>query len=255
MADLLQNKVAIVTGGAHEDGIGRAIADAFVANGARVVISDRAGAKGLDAVNGMICDVTDRAQVDSLIEVVLAEHGRIDILVNNAGVGVGSGDFLQLTDRDWELSLGVNVRGIANFCQAVIPVMRTQGGGAIINVASLAGLGAIDSIPASYTASKFAAVGLTKQIATQFAADRIRCNALCPGSVVTQMHRHALQLLCDQHGITLEQAQAMEDSHIPAGRPAKPREIADAAVFLASDLSGYVTGIAMPVSGGMAPGL
>jgi NAD(P)-dependent dehydrogenase (short-subunit alcohol dehydrogenase family) len=235
-------------------GIGRAIAEAFQREGAAVVITDLAGADGLQEVGGVGCDVTDSEQVQAMVRQVIEQHGQLDILVNNAGVGLGSGDFLELTDRDWELSFNVNVRGVANVCQAAIPHMLDRGG-AIINVASLAGLGAMDSIPACYTASKFAAVGLSKQIAHQFAADNIRCNALCPGSVVTQMHAQSMALLAEQHGVTLEQAQAIEESQIPLGRSAQPIEIADAAVYLASDLSRYVTGTALPVAGGMAPGL
>jgi NAD(P)-dependent dehydrogenase (short-subunit alcohol dehydrogenase family) len=254
MAEMLQGKVAIVTGAAHPKGIGRAIATAMQAEGAHVVITDIAGAEGLDDCDGLACDVTNLEQVRTLVETVLAEHGQIDVLVNNAGVGVGSGNFLELTERDWELSLNVNVRGVANFCQAAIPHMRERGG-SIINVASLAGLGAMESIPACYTASKFAAVGLTKQIAAQFAADGIRCNAICPGSVVTQMHEQSLQLLAEEHNISLQEAQELENSHIPIGRSAQPAEIASAAVFLASELSAYMTGVAMPVAGGMAAGL
>lgn len=254
MAELLRGKVAIVTGAAHPKGIGRAIAMAIQGEGAHVVITDIAGAEGLEECGGLACDVTDAAQVQTFVETVLAEHGQIDVLVNNAGVGVGSADFLELTDRDWDLSLNVNLRGVANLCQAAIPHMRERGG-SIINVASLAGLGAIDSIPACYTASKFAAVGLTKQIAAQFAADGIRCNAICPGSVVTQMHEQSLQLLAQEHNISIEEAQQLEDSHIPLGRSAQPEEIGSAAVFLASDQSAYMTGVALPVAGGMAPGL
>jgi NAD(P)-dependent dehydrogenase (short-subunit alcohol dehydrogenase family) len=128
-------------------------------------------------------------------------------------------------------------------------------GGSIINVASLAGIGAMNSIPACYTASKFATVGLTKQIAAQFAKDQIRCNALCPGSVVTQMHASVLATLAEEHNISLEEAQALENSVIPLGRSAQPKEVADAAVYLASDLSAYVTGTTLPVAGGMSPGL
>ena len=251
---LLQGKIAIVTGAAHPKGIGRAIANAFGQQGAEVVITDIAGAPGLDDCNGRACDVTDIKQTNALIADVLEQHGRIDVLVNNAGVGVGSSDFLELTERDWDLSLNVNLRGVANMCQAAIPSMRNEGG-AIINVASLAGLGALDSIPACYTASKFATVGLTKQIATQFAADNIRCNALCPGSVVTQMHEQSMALLAEKYNITPQEAQAMEEASIPLGRSAQPGEIADAAVYLASDLARYVTGVAMPVAGGMSPGL
>lgn len=254
IGSLLQGKVAIVTGAAHPKGIGRAIATALERQGATVVATDIEGAQGLDEINGVACDVTDREQVDALIQFVINQHGSIDILVNNAGVGVGSPDFLALTDRDWELSLNVNVRGVANVCQAAIPHMQANGG-SIINVASLAGIGAMASIPACYTASKFATVGLTKQIASQFAADKIRCNALCPGSVVTQMHQSVLATLAEQHNISLEEAQALENSAIPLGRSARPCEVADAAVYLASDLSLYVTGTTLPVAGGMSPGL
>lgn len=251
---LLLDKVAIVTGAGHPKGIGRAIADAFQREGATVVITDLAGAEGLEEAGGIALDVTDPLQVDAAIKRVIDEHGRLDIVVNNAGVGMGSPDFLQLTDKDWELSLNVNVRGVANVCQAAIPHMQHRGG-SIINVASLAGIGAMNSIPACYTASKFATVGLTKQIAAQFAKDQIRCNALCPGSVVTQMHASVLATLAEEHNISLEEAQALENSLIPLGRSAQPKEVADAAVYLASDLSAYVTGTTMPVAGGMSPGL
>ena len=253
-SNLLQGKIAIVTGAAHPKGIGRAITVAFTQQGATVVTTDMNGAAGLEDTGGIACDVTDHEQVAALIQQVIEQHGRIDIVVNNAGVGVGDPDFLALTDRDWDLSLAVNVRGVANVCQAVIPHMQTNGG-SIINVASLAGIGAMPGIPACYTASKFAAIGLTKQIAAQFAADKIRCNALCPGSVVTQMHASVLAALAEEHGISLEEAQAMEDSAIPLGRSAQPGEVADAAVYLASDLSMYVTGTTLPVAGGMSPGL
>lgn len=251
---LLLDKVAIVTGAAHAEGIGRAIAVAMEQQGATVVVTDMAGAAGLEERKGIACDVTDRLQVNSLIEQVMQRHGRIDVLVNNAGVGVGDTDFLALTEKDWTLSLNVNVLGVANMCQAAIPHMQVNGG-SIINVASLAGLGALSNMPACYTASKFATVGLSKQIAAQFAADEIRCNALCPGSVVTRMHHEVLQALAEQHDISLEQAQELEEAAIPLGRSARPAEIADAAVYLASDLSRYVTGTALPVAGGMSPGL
>jgi 3-oxoacyl-[acyl-carrier protein] reductase len=254
MAELLAGKVAVVTGAAHPRGIGRAIVDALSASGATVIGTDLAGAAGLEDIDGLPCDVTDAAQIESLVSEILAKHGAIDVLVNNAGVGVGAADFMEITDRDWDLSLAVNLRGVANFCQGVIPHMLDRGG-SIINVASLAGTGAMDSIPACYTASKFAAVGLTKQLASQYAKNGIRVNALCPGSVVTQMHQQSMALLAETHGISPEEAQALEDANIPLGRSAQPEEIGKTAVFLASDLSSYVTGVALPVAGGMAPGL
>jgi len=254
MPDLLIDKVAIVTGAAHPQGIGCAIARALAEEGATVVITDLAGAEGLKEAGGLACDITDPIQVDATVKKVVADHGRLDILVNNAGVGVGSGDFLELTGQDWDLSLDVNVKGMAYMCQAAIPHMR-ENGGSIINVASLAGLGAMEAIPACYTASKFAAVGLTKALSLQFAGDGIRVNAICPGSVITQMHEQSLALVAEEHGVSLEEAQAIEDSHIPIGRSAMPAEIASAAVFLASEQASYTTGTTLAVAGGMAPGL
>jgi len=189
-----------------------------------------------------------------VVETVIAKHGQLDIVVNNAGVGHGSADFLALTDTDWDVSLAVNLRGMVHVCEAVIPHMQTRGG-SIINVASLAGTGALPAIPACYTASKFAAVGLTKQLALQYAPDNIRVNALCPGSVITQMHEQTMALLAEAEGISVAEAQALEDSQIPLGHSAQPEDVGKAAVYLASDLSGYVTGTTLPVAGGMAPGL
>ncbi len=251
---MLAGKVALVTGAAHPLGIGRAIADAYMAEGATVVVADLAGAEGLEEAGGVDCDVTDPVQAQAAVQEVLSRHGRLDVLVNNAGVGIGSADFLELTAQDWDTTLNVNVKGIANVCAAAIPHMQ-QHGGSIINVASLAGLGALDAIPACYTASKFAAVGLSKALSLQYAADKIRVNAVCPGSVVTQMHGAAIENLMQEHGVGREEAEALEASQIPLGRSAQPQEIASAAVFLASDLSGYLTGTAIPVAGGMAPGL
>ena len=111
---LLLDKVAIVTGAGHPKGIGRAIANAFQREGAIVVITDLAGARGLEEAGGIALDVTDPVQVDAAVKRIIDEHMKLDIVVNNAGVGVGSPDFLQLSDQDWELSLNVNVRGVAN---------------------------------------------------------------------------------------------------------------------------------------------
>ncbi len=254
MADLLEGRIALVTGAAHPRGIGRAIALALEAHGATVISADLAGSEGLEQVAGLSCDVTSPEQVEQAVAEVLSRYGGIDILVNNAGVGVGSADFMAITDRDWELSLAVNLRGVVNVCRAVLPHMQERGG-SIINIASLAGTGAMDAIPACYTASKFAAVGLTKQLAAQYAPQNIRVNALCPGSVVTKMHEQSMALLAETHDISVEDAQALEDANIPLGRSAQPSEVGRAAVFLASDLSSYVTGVALPVAGGMAPGL
>jgi len=265
MMRLLQGKVAIVTGAAHPKGIGRAVAKAFIEHGAKVLVADLGASEGMasaaqelspDGLADVIaCDVTDSKHVAACVEHCLSRFGQLDILVNNAGVGIGSDDFMQLTDSDWDISMAVNVRGIVNFCQAVIPVMQQQGQGVIVNNASLAGLGVIPGIPACYTASKFAAVGLSKQIALQYAADNIRCNIICPGSIVTQMHGHTMELIAKEQGVSLEQAQEIENGAIPLGYSANPVEIGKTAVYLASDLAAYVTGVTLPVAGGMSPGL
>lgn len=261
-----QNKVAIVTGAGHPQGIGRAIASKLAESGSHVAVTDLEGAAGLNSVAdelsglgpeaiAIACDVTKPDQVAAAFTQVADRFGRIDILVNNAGVGVGSADFLELEERDWDITLAVNVKGVANCCRQAIPLMLKQGEGLIINIASLAGLGAIDSIPANYTASKHAVTGLTKQLAVQYAKQGIRCNAVCPGSIVTQMHQQTLELIAAENGITIEEAQQLEDAHIPLGYSAQPSAIADAVAYLASPAASYITGVALPVAGGMAPGL
>lgn len=264
----LEGQVAIVTGAGHPQGIGRAIARKLAAQGAILVVVDREGAEGLESVEAeleqlghcsqhmaLTCDVTDQVQVSECVAQAVNLLGRIDIMVNNAGVGCGSSDFLALTEQDWQLSLQVNVQGVANFCQAVLPTFLQQGSGNIINIASLAGLGAIESIPACYTASKYAVVGLTKQLAVNYAKQNIRCNAVCPGSVVTQMHQQSLKCLAEEHGISLDEAQAMEDGNIPLGYSASPGQIGDAVAYLSGPAASYITGIVLPVAGGMSPGL
>ncbi len=263
----LAQKVAVVTGAGHPKGIGRAIALKLAQQGANVVVTDLASAKkdlddaviqlnelGVDAL-AVVVDITNKADIARGVSQVQERFGQLDILVNNAGVGVGSSDFIELTDQDWNLSFQVNVKGMADFCQAVIPLMEKQNGGSIINIASLAGLGAIESIPACYTATKFAAIGLTKQLAMNYAKANIRCNAVCPGSIVTQMHKATLEFIAQEHGISLQEAQALEDASIPLGYSAEPGVVGDAVVYLASAAAKYMTGIAMPVAGGMSPGI
>ncbi|MEH6579636.1 MAG: SDR family oxidoreductase [Amphritea sp.] len=263
----LAKKIAVVTGAGHPKGIGRAIALKLAEQGATVIVTDLAQAAsdmdsavaqlsdlGVDAM-AIAVDITKKDQIQTCVQQVLKRFGQIDILVNNAGVGVGSSDFTELTDQDWNLSFQVNVKGMADFCQAVIPAMQNQGGGSIINIASLAGLGAIEAIPACYTASKFAAIGLTKQLAVNYAKQNIRCNAVCPGSIVTQMHKATLEFIAQEHGISIEEAQQHENAGIPLGYSAQPSVVGDAVAYLASDAASYMTGVTMPVAGGMSPGI
>jgi 3-oxoacyl-[acyl-carrier protein] reductase len=243
----MTEKVAIVTGAAHPRGIGAAIADQLRAVNVTVVTTDLSGAD-------MDVDVTDGAQIDRCIESVIAKHGQVDILVNNAGVGVGSANFLEQKAEELDLTFAVNVKGMVRFSQSVIPQMQTRGGGVIVNVASLCGLRAIPAIPPAYTASKFAVVGLTKAMALEFGSDNIRVNAVCPGSVDTQMRENVMELLAEEEGISVEDAEAAENATISLGRPSSPAEVAAVVAFLCSDEAQYLTGAAIPVDGGMTGG-
>jgi 3-oxoacyl-[acyl-carrier protein] reductase len=263
----LDGKVAIVTGVTKPKGAGRAIALALAEQGASVAVTGRAkslpgaeaNAQGFrDAGHSAIAvaaDSTDRAQITAAVDQVVAEFGGVDILVNNAGIGMGSPVLADNDDRHWDANWAVNVKGAVAFCEAVWPHMQGRGGGSIVNIASLAGLGANSGMPYPYTASKFALVGITKQMALQGGGDGIRVNVICPGAINTDMLQQAYAAIAEAEGVSLEEAAALENSTIPLGRPSEPSEIADAAAWLAGPRASYVTGVALPVAGGMSPGI
>ena len=261
----LEGRIAIVTGAAG--GIGTAIALALAEEGARIAacdlasrhddglaplanaVSDRGGEATVMAV-----DVSRKADVETAVAATHEAWGGIDILVNNAGTTAGAGPFLDITDADWQSSFAVNLKGPADFAQAVIPEMRRRGGGAILNIASTAGLGASASFGA-YTATKHGLVGLSKTIAAEFGCDGIRCNAICPGFVRTEMHLDATRRLAAQEGIGEVEMAARRYAGVPLGRAGEPDEIARLAVFLAGPGGAYITGAAIPVAGGHPVGL
>ena len=261
----LQGKVAIVTGAAG--GIGTAIVLALAEEGARIAACDLASRrddgleplasaiwdKGAEAI-AMAVDVGRRADIETAVATTLEAWGGIDILVNNAGTTAGAVPFLDITDADWKLSFNVNLKGPADFAQAVIPEMRRRGGGAILNIASTAGLGASASFGA-YTATKHGLVGLSKTIAAEFGCDGIRCNAICPGFVRTEMHLDATRRLAAQEGIGEAEMAARRYASVPLDRAGEPEEIARLVVFLAGPGSAYITGTAIPVAGGHPVGL
>lgn len=267
----LKQKSVIITGGAHPKGMGFATAREFLKHGAKVMLTDisargddpeadlKAACADLSGQGGeidyCIVDVTDSGQIETCVTVTREKFGRVDILFNNAGIGVSKENFVDITDEDWDLSYAVNLRGVASFCRAVLPGMIADGGGVIINNASLAGLGAIDLLPVCYTATKHGVIGLTKSLANEFGDKNIRCNAVCPGSVKTQMMDNVLRRISEEHDVSLAEAEAIEASGIAMKRSAEPEEIARAVVFLASDEASYLTGVALPVAGGMHPGL
>lgn len=271
MNKLLQDKVVIITGAGRAKGMGQAAAIKFAQHGAKVVVTDLVRDRhaqddlaAIEAVAGdvravgvdglaMGVDVTDRAQVARCVERVVGEFGAVDIMVNNAGTAIGAGPFLEQTDRQWDISYGVHLKGTLYFCQAVIPVMQRRGGGAIVNNSSMLGIAA-EPFSAAYTATKFGVVGLTKVIAAEFGKDNIRCNAVCPGSINTQMQSEGIAQYAEWAGIDFDEAWR-EAERNALGRSADPGEVADAIVYLASPMASFVSGVALPVTGAANPGV
>jgi len=247
------NKVAVVTGAGHSQGIGHAIAKRLFDQGIQVVGLDIKPADH-QLFECRHCDVTSEEMVNETISGIAEELGGISYLVNNAGVGLGDPVFLSCTEADWLNTFNINVFGAVNLCRATLPHVSTEGG-SIVNVASLAGLGAMVGIPAPYTASKFAMVGLTKSLALELAPKGIRVNAICPGSIKTQLHETSLDMISRAEGVDRATAEALEVAGIPMGYSATADEVAHLAAFLCSEESKYMTGTAIPVSGGMPSGL
>lgn len=252
MTGRLEDKVAIVTGGAS--GIGRGTAELFAKEGARVVIADvneELGQEVAKAIGGDAIfvrhDVTDEASWTSLVDATLERFGRLDVLMNNAGIVV-TADVEATTVEQWRKVQAVNSEGVFLGCKHAIPAMRKGGSGSIINVSSLAGL--VGTPPyAAYSASKGAVRLLTKTVAVHCRkkGDKIRCNSIHPGGVNTPMV-HAL--VKDQSGMDLAQA---EDSHAQARAMGmgNPEDIGYLAVYLASDESQYVNGSEISIDGGL----
>ena len=272
----LEGNVAIVTGASAPRGIGRAIAMRLAQDGASVVVSDVQGelnieganfdrselltqlvrdieAKGGQAID-QIVDVTKQEDILDCLESTKESFGRIDILVNNAGSLAGSADFLQTTPQQWELSFKVNVLGPMMFSKAVIPQMRGEAGGSIINIGSTGSLGAEPGFGA-YTAMKHALIGMTKTIAAEFGKDRIRCNAVCPGYIMTDMHAAANTRLAEENQISIAEMMDIRYKSVALRSAGEPADVADAVAYLAGPKSAYITGIALPVAGGVPFGI
>ena len=240
----LTHKVAIITGGGS--GIGKAIAHAFVCEGAQVVISGRDQQKLQSAAKEIgpnsvpvACDVANPAEITSLVNATMEKFKRVDILVNNAGVLL-PGTAESLSDEVWEQTFNTNVRAVWQLSRAVLPHMRAAGGGSIINMGSvLSTLGARNRV--AYAASKGAVLAMTKAMALDHAAENIRVNCICPGIVETEM--------VAAFGMD-EPARKQRIAMHPAGRFGQPDDIAGMAVLLASDESKWITGSAFTVDGG-----
>ncbi len=249
----LKDKVAVITGGAA--GIGKATAQRFAEEGARIVIGDvntEAGEATSSEIGAgfNIVDITERHAVQEWAEKIISKHGRIDILVNNAGV-LRDGQLVkwkngqvagQMSEENFDLVISVNLKGVFNCTQAVVPYMIQQGSGAILNASSIVGLDG-NFGQTNYVATKAGVIGMTKVWARELGRYGIRVNAIAPGFTLTEMVKQMPEKMLD----------AMK-SHTPLGRLGEPRDIANAYLFLASDEASFITGDVLRVDGGIVVG-
>jgi len=247
----LQNKVALITGAAS--GIGRESALLYAKEGAKVVVCDLNETAGADTVQQIQtqggeaifvkADVSKTADVKAMIEAAETTYGQLNVLFNNAGIFHAKDGSVLDTDEDiWDLTMNVNLKGVFLGCKYGIPALLRSGGGSIVNTASFVAVMGAATPQIAYTASKGGVLSLTREIAVEFARQNIRANALCPGPVQTPLLD---ELLADP---ARRQRRLV---HIPAGRFAQAHEIAQAALFLASDESAFVNGSTFLVDGGI----
>ena len=253
MSGMFEGKVALVTGAGG--GIGRATALAFAREGAGVVASDIAGAGGEetarlvgdaggDAVH-VACDVTRPAEVEALVAAAVDTFGRLDCAHNNAGVEGAYGRTADCEEENFDRTCAVNLKGVFLCLKAEIAHMTVQGGGAIVNTASVAGVEGAKNLPA-YVASKHGVMGLTRTAALEYATRGIRVNAVCPGPIRTRM----LEAIMEENP-RMEPAMV---AAVPMRRLGAPEEIAEAVIWLCSDRAAYVTGHGLVVDGGFTAG-
>ena len=243
---LLKDKVVIITG--TSSGFGKETASLFVKEGAKIVAVSRgaAGKKLVDEINAaggdaifVKGDVSVEQDIINVVDKAIERYGKIDVLFNNAGVYIpGKAD--ELASEDWDKVIDINLKGVYLGCKYAVPHMKKNGGGVILNTASAAGIiGFPDAV--AYAASKGGVVYLTKAMAVDYAKDNIRVNCICPGTGETNMTKEIVEN---------EELSKMFLAPIPLGRFGQPQDIANAALFLASDMSSYITGVALPVDGG-----
>ena len=244
---LLEGKVAVVTGAAR--GIGKAIAMKFAQEGASVALTDLKAdenfqntEKELQALGvkakGYTSNAADFEDTAKVVSEIVKDFGRIDVLVNNAGI-TRDGLMMRMSEQQWDMVINVNLKSAFNFIHAVTPIMMKQKNGSIINMASVVGVSG-NAGQANYSASKAGLIGLAKSIAKELGSRGIRANAIAPGFIITDMTAQLSQEVRDEWA-----------QKIPLRRGGTPEDVANAALFLASDLSGYVSGQTIHVCGGM----
>lgn len=247
----LDSKVAVITGGA--DGIGRAIADGMASEGARVIIGDIDDGKGEAVAEALRragndaryihCDVAEGADVANLIETTIAETGRLDVMVNNAAIAIGGFPIHEMTEEQWHRLIAVNLTSVFHGCKYALPQMIAQKSGSIINMASAQGHTGLEGWTA-YAGAKGAVLSMTRQMAVEFGPDNVRVNSISPGTINTPMNEKLVEELGDHL------SRAWVKMH-PIGRIGQPEEVAEAAIYLASDAAGFTTGIDLRVDGGL----
>ena len=241
----LDGKIAVVTGGGR--GIGRGIVDRFLSEGAQVaVVQRRPLDDALDAhpdVAHVPADLADSSSLAPAVEQAVERFGGVDVLVNNAGI-MFERAVSEIRPDEWDLMIAVNLRAPLFLVQAVLPAMRERGGGSIINIGSIEGLGA-NPDHAAYCASKAGVHGLTRALAVDLGADNVRCNAIAPGWISSELSETYLE----SHADPAAAREALNRLH-PVGRVGRPADVGDLAVYLAGDHSGFLTGEVIVLDGG-----
>jgi 2-keto-3-deoxy-L-fuconate dehydrogenase len=250
VAGRLKGKVAFVT--AAGQGIGRAIAEAFVAEGAKVIATDLDAGKlkDLKKAKSYALDVTSTEAVDTLAQKVIKEFGAPDILANCAGF-VHQGSILDCSEADWDRSFDINVKSMHRTLRAFVPAMLKHSGGSVINIASVAS--SLRGIPNRYAygSTKAAVIGLTKAMAADFIRQGLRVNAICPGTIQSPSLNERIATNAKKFAKSAKEVRQDFIDRQPIGRLGTPEEIAAGAVWLASDESSYYTGQTLQIDGGM----
>ena len=244
---LLEGKTALITGAAR--GIGKAVALRFAAEGANIAFTDlaidengKATEKEIEAlgvkVKGYASNAANFDEAHKTVEDILKDFGKIDILVNNAGI-TRDGLMMRMNEQQWDMVININLKSAFNFIHAITPVMMKQKSGSIINMSSVVGVSG-NAGQTNYSASKAGMIGLAKSVAKELGSRGIRANAIAPGFIITEMT-----------GALPDKVREEWEKQIPLRRGGTPDDVANVAVFLASDLSSYVTGQVIAVCGGM----